>query len=170
MSANPGDTDTVAAPTDPPPRPATGQGALDRFDAEFLPGEPRTAAEPEPQSFAERALGTAPSPLDRIDHLFQQTPRRIWWGVAALTVLVALGVVWTTVVHRVVTVQSQAVILPPEGLFTVSQPQAGQVEGIGVEVGDEVGEGQTLATVRVPGVAEPVPVQSPIDGTIVVVG
>jgi biotin carboxyl carrier protein len=151
-------------------RPRRGRDALDRFDAEFLAPEPVQEAPPPPAPFAERAIGAAPSPLDRIDHLFRQTPRRIWWGVAALAAVVLVGVVWTMVVDRVVTVQSQAVILPPEGLFTVSQPQPGQLDGVAVEVGDTVTEGQTLAAVLVPGVPEPVQVQSPIDGTVVVVG
>jgi hypothetical protein len=39
-----------------------------------------------------------------------------------------------------------------------------------VEVGDAVTEGETLAGVLVPGVDVPLPVASPIDGTVVVVG
>lgn len=147
-----------------------GRAALERFDAEFLaPAPPPEQASP-PASFADRALGTPPSPLDRIDRLFQQTPRRTWWGVAAFGALVAVGVVWTALVDRVVTVQSDAVIVPPDGLFSVTHTRAGQIDGVAVEVGDRVSEGTRLADLRVDGDDEPVQVQSPIDGTVVVVG
>lgn len=149
-------------------RPAGGRAALERFDAEFLVSDP-TPEEPSPASFAERALGAPPSPLDRIDRLFQQTPRRIWWGVAASVVLVAIGVVWTAVVDRVVTVQGAAVIVPPDGVFSVGSPHAGQIELVSVEVGDTVSEGARLAELRVADLDEVVPVLSPIDGTVLVV-
>jgi multidrug efflux pump subunit AcrA (membrane-fusion protein) len=150
-------------------RPSGGRTALERFDAEFLAPQP-PPDEPAPPSFAERALGAPPSPLDRIDRLFQQTPRRIWWGVAALGAVVVLGLVWTAVVDRVVTVQSDAVIVPPDGLFSVGLPQAGQIQDVAVEAGDTVSAGATLAELRVADVDEPVQVQSPIDGTVLVVG
>jgi hypothetical protein len=127
----------------------------------------KPAARAEEASFADRALGAAPSPLDRIDQLFQQTPRRIWWGVVALAVLIALGVVWTTVVQRVVTLQSQAVMLPPDGLFPIADPQTGQIEDVGTRVGATGGAGKTLAVVLGPDKAKQ-PIPSPIDAKVVV--
>lgn len=128
--------------------------------------DPEHAADDE-LSFADRALGAAPSPLDRIDHVFQQTPRRIWWGVAALTLLIALGVVWTTVVTRVIVVNSQAVLLPPDGVYTVGVPATGQVEDLHIGAGATVRGGQTLAVVHPPGGAAPISIPSPIDATVV---
>jgi multidrug efflux pump subunit AcrA (membrane-fusion protein) len=142
---------------------------LARFDEAFVqPETPRPADKP--ATFEERALSRPPSPLDRIDHLFHQTPKRVWWGVLALAVLVGAGVVWAVVTDRIVTAQSQAIILPPAGLFTVSSPQAGQVGDVEAVVGDRVGRGDVLAELNVPGAADVVALTSPVDGTVVVVG
>jgi hypothetical protein len=149
-------------------RPRTAGDALARFDEAFLEPEPDPTTAPPPATFAERALGQPPSPLERIDHLFHQTSRRVWLGVVALAILVGAGVLWTAVADRVITAESAAVILPPEGVFTVAGPQTGQVAAVGVAVGDHVAAGQALGTIGVAGGA-PVPVPSPIDGVVVVV-
>lgn len=168
MTTTGADSEHAAMPVPAAPGRPRGRAARDRFDAEFLSPEPEPAEQPE--SFADRALGAPPSPLDRIDQLFRQTSRRLWWGVAALGAVVAIGVVWTAAVDRVITVQSQAVILPPDGLFNVSQVQTGHVVGIAADVGDTVSQGEKLAEVVVPGADDPIPVESPLDGTVVVVG
>lgn len=152
-------------------RTRSGRDGLARFDEAFVKPEPAAEApRPAPATFAERAVGPPPSPLDRIDHLFHHTPRRIWLGLAALAVFIGVGVVWTAVVDRVVTVQSQAVIAPPEGLFTVRQAESGQIVAIAVDVGDGVSRGQQLAEINVAGSLDAVPVESPVDGVVVVVG
>ncbi len=144
--------------------------ALARFDEAFVEPEAAPTEPAPPPSFAERALGPPPSPLDRIDHLFHQTPRRIWWGVAALIALIAAGIVWTAVADRVVTADSQGVVVPPEGLFTVRHAQPGQIGEVRVTVGDAVEQGAPLANLTVAGSPDPEPITSPIDGTVVVVG
>lgn len=150
--------------------PRRAADALARFDEAFVAREAAPAEPKPPPSFAERALGPPPSPLDRIDHLFRQTPRRTWWGVLALALLIGAAIVWTAVADRVVTANSPAVIVPPEGLFTVSHMQPGQVGAVTVEVGERVERGARLAELLVAGSPDPVPVTSPIDGTVVVVG
>ena len=57
-------------------------------------GPDRPATEP---TFAERALGAPPNPLDNIDHVFRHTARRTWLGVLGLALLLTAGVVWTAV-------------------------------------------------------------------------
>ncbi len=142
--------------------------ALAKFDDAFLapadtPPAPAPAAE---LPFRERALGGAGNPLENIDHLFQQTSRRMWLGIAALVLVVAAAVGWTAIADRAVLVRGQALVVPPSGFFVVGEGIVGRVVEVDVAPGDVVAEGQPLATVEVSGVG-PVPVASPIAGSVV---
>lgn len=157
-------TDAPASgPTEVEPR---RRGALDRFDEAFLPPdappEPTPAAE---RPFRERALAAGDNPLEHIDRLLHRTSSRLWLGVAAFAAFVAAGVVWAAVAQRTVTVGSQAVLTPEEGLFTAGELAAGAVTEVTVRQGDHVAAGQRLAAVQSgQGVVD---VTSPVAGTVV---
>jgi hypothetical protein len=119
-------------------------------------------------SFRERALGDPPSPLEHIDHLFQQTSRRVWLGVLGVALLLGAGVLWAGVATQSVIDQGPAVIVPPQGIFTAGELQAGTVDSVLVHEGSLVREGQTLGSVVTPS-GQRVSVRSPISGRIIAV-
>jgi multidrug resistance efflux pump len=127
-------------------------------------------ASPESEaSFRERALSGAPNPLERIDHLFHHTSRRIWLGVLGLAVLLAAGVLWSAVAEETITADAPAVIVPPSGVYTVGAPVSGAVSSLLVGQGDVVRSGQPLALIRPGGSASAVNVRSPVSGRVLAV-
>jgi HlyD family secretion protein len=119
--------------------------------------------------FRDRALGGTPNPLERIDHLFHQTSRRIWLGVLGLAVLLAAGVVWTTVARQTITAEAPAVIVPPAGIFAVGELPTGVVGSVLVREGAVVRGGQPLAEVVLAQSGRKVSVRSPVTGRVVAV-
>lgn len=126
---------------------------------------PDTDNAPDP-TFEERALSGAPNPLDRIDHLFQNTARRTWWGVVGLAILLAAAVTWTAVAVQRVVVDAPAVVVPVQGIYPVGQDTSGIVSSVRVAVQEHVARGQVLAVVRPAGADRPVHVTSPVAGTV----
>jgi Biotin-requiring enzyme len=131
-----------------------------------------SADEPSPASqetsFRERALGGDPNPLERIDHLFHQTSKRIWLGVLGVAMLLAAGVVWTAVATQAITAEGAAVIVPPQGIFSAGDFHVGLVSAVLVKEGTRVRKGQPLAEVQASS-GQHVPVPSPAGGTVIAV-
>ena len=122
---------------------------------------------PDSQPFSERALTGAPNPLERIDHLFQHTSRRIWLGVLGLALLLAAGVLWTAVAKQTITADAPTVIVPPSGIFRAGELEAGTVTSVLVREGDAVRKGQPLAQVQPAGAAASHSVRSPVAGEVI---
>jgi multidrug resistance efflux pump len=120
-------------------------------------------------SFADRALGGPPNPLDNIDQVFRHTARRTWLGVLGIALLVGAGVLWTAVAQQKVVVDAPAVVVPEQGVFTAGEFESGTVASVAVVAGDEVTQGEVLAEVQLPGSARSVDVRSPVAGRVLAV-
>ena len=121
------------------------------------------------QTFAERALGAPPNPLDNIDHVFRHTARRTWLGVLGLALLLAAGVLWTAVAEQKVVVDASAVLVPADGIYTAGELQGGLVLQVHAALDQAVEQGEVLARVQVPETGSVVQVRSPIDGRVLAV-
>ena len=132
--------------------------------------DPQEPPSPESEaSFRERALSGAPNPLERIDHLFHHTSRRIWVGVIGLAILLAAGVLWIAIAKETITADAPAVIVPPSGVYTVGSPVSGVVSSVLVREGGVVRSGQPLALVRPGASASAVGVRTPVSGRVLAV-
>jgi multidrug resistance efflux pump len=117
--------------------------------------------------FRERALTGAPNPLERIDHLFQHTSRRIWLGVLGIAFLLAAGVVWAAVAKQTITKDAATVIVPPSGVFRAGELASGTVTSVLVREGDSVRRGQPLARFQPSGAPPVQSVRSPVAGEVI---
>ena len=132
-----------------------------------------TSEHTEPQAtesaapFGERALTGAPNPLERIDHLFQHTSRRIWLGVIGLALLLAAGIVWSAVAKQTITKEAAAIILPRSGVFRAGELTSGTVTSVLAREGDRVRRGQALAQVQPAGAPAVQSVRSPVAGEVI---
>lgn len=128
---------------------------------------------PEPQAresaapFGERALTGAPNPLERIDHLFEHTSRRIWLGVLGIALLLAAGVVWSAIAKQTITEDAATVIVPRAGVFRVGELASGTITSVLAREGDTVRRGQLLAQFQPPGEPGVQSVQSPLAGQVI---
>jgi multidrug efflux pump subunit AcrA (membrane-fusion protein) len=128
---------------------------------------------PEPQArdsaapFGERALTGAPNPLERIDHLFEHTSRRIWLGVLGIALLLAAVVVWSAVAKQTITEDAPTVIVPQAGIFRAGELASGTVTSVLVREGDTVRRGQPLAQFQPPGEPAVQSVRSPLAGQVI---
>jgi multidrug resistance efflux pump len=119
--------------------------------------------------FSERALGGAPNPLERIDHLFHHTSRRTWLGVLGIALLLAAGILWTAVAKQTITTDAPTVIVPPSGIFTAGEFQAGTVTSVLVHQGQAVRSGQVLGRLQALGAPTLQSVASPVAGIVLAV-
>jgi multidrug resistance efflux pump len=132
-----------------------------------------TSEHSEPQAsesaapFGERALTGAPNPLERIDHLFHHTSRRIWLGVVGLALLLAAGIVWTAVAKQTITKDAATVIVPRAGIFRAGELASGTVTSVLVREGDVVRAGQPLARFQPSGGQAVQIVRSPVAGDVI---
>lgn len=131
------------------------------------PSEPQASESAVP--FGERALTGAPNPLERIDHLFHHTSRRIWLGVLGIALLLAAGVVWTAVAKQTITKDAATVIVPRAGIFRAGELASGTVTSVLVREGDAVRRGEPLARLQPSGAPAVQSVRSPVAGEVVAV-
>jgi multidrug resistance efflux pump len=132
-------------------------------------GQSESAADETAVPFRERALGGAPNPLERIDHVFHHTSRRTWLGVLGIALLLAAGVSWAAVAKQTITVDAPTVIAPASGVFTAGALEAGTVTSVVVHQGEAVRRGQVLAKFQPAGVATLQSVRSPVAGSVVAI-
>lgn len=119
--------------------------------------------------FRERALGGAPNPLEQIDHVFHHTARRTWLGVLGIALLLAAGLLWTAIAEQTITVDAPAVIVPPSGIFTAGELEAGTVTTVLVHQGEAVQKGQVLARFQPAGAATLQSLRSPVAGSVLAI-
>jgi multidrug resistance efflux pump len=136
-------------------------------DAQPTSGHSEPQANESAAPFGERALTGAPNPLERIDHLFHHTSRRIWLGVLGLAVLLAAGVVWSAVAKQTITKDAATVIVPQAGVFRAGELATGTVTSVLVREGDTVRKGQPLARFQPTGTPAVQSVRSPVAGEVI---
>jgi multidrug resistance efflux pump len=128
------------------------------------PAEPQASESAAP--FGERALTGAPNPLERIDHLFQHTSRRIWLGVIGLALLLAAGIVWSSIAKETITKEAATIIVPRAGVFRAGELASGTITSVLAREGDRVRKGQVLAQFQPAGAPALQSVRSPVAGEV----
>jgi multidrug efflux pump subunit AcrA (membrane-fusion protein) len=103
---------------------------------------------------------------DQLDRLLTLIRPSAWLVLGALLVLVGLTVVWGFVGTVRQTVDGAGIIQRSAGLRVVQTPAAGQVTRVDVAVGDTVGAGDALATIKAPNGTQTT-VRSPIAARVV---
>ncbi len=99
------------------------------------------------QIFRKVALEHVSSP-DRLDELLEVTHPRSWLVLVATAALLTLAVVWLVAGRIPLTVTGHIILLPEGGVKSIIATQAGIVQGLSAEVGDQVEAGQIIATLQ----------------------
>ncbi len=102
--------------------------------------------------FRKVALDRLASP-EQLDQLMRVTDGRGWIALAALGLIVGTGVVWGTVGTIPQNVTGTGILVKSGGLFEVTPIAGGRVTDISVSVGDMVTEGQVVARLAQPDLA-----------------
>jgi biotin carboxyl carrier protein len=107
----------------------------------------------------------ATTPAEQVEQRLQVTSPRMWLALAGFVVLIVVGLVWGILGRAADQVTGIGVMLPSDGLYDLSSPNAGIVRGIKARNGDELTAGETVLHLGMAdgSVKE---VTSAIDGTI----
>src|SRR5215218_6832647 len=117
------------------------------------PRRPRAARAMRTDIFRKVALDRLSSP-EQLDQMMQVTTPRGWLGLATLGGLVAVAVIWSVVGNIPERVQGQGILLRSGGIFAVEAISDGSVTNLAVRVGDVVTEGQVVARLAQPDLAD----------------
>lgn len=90
----------------------------------------------------------AVTPAERVERRLQVTSPRMWLALVGFVILIAAGVVWGVLGRAADQVTGIGVMLPSEGLYDLSAPSAGTVQGIKIHNGDPISAGGTVSTLR----------------------
>lgn len=101
------------------------------------------------------------------DTLVRITTPRLWVSLVVMLAVVVGAVVWSFAGDLDDTVTGEGVILPEGGLRAVPAPGDGVVVSYAADVGDEVAEGDALATLRDGDSGEESDITAPHDGVVV---
>jgi biotin carboxyl carrier protein len=119
--------------------------------------------------FRGAALKRVSSP-EQLESAVRVTLPRHWLALAALLVVVAAGVTWSTVASVPTTVSGPGYYLPQEGLTDIESPVRGTVDSIAIGPGSQVIFGRTVLTVIPPPtageLAGPVEVVADLTGVV----
>jgi HlyD family secretion protein len=91
---------------------------------------------------------------DQLHVLCPVTPPRTWIALAACTVVIVSGLSWSTRATVPLTVRGQGILLKSGGVLEVVSNDGGRVTDIAVRVGELVREGQVVARVAHPDLAD----------------
>ena len=107
----------------------------------------------------------ATTPAEQVEQRLQVTSPRMWLALAGFVVLIVVGLVWGILGRAADQVTGIGVMLPSAGLYDLSSPTPGIVQGIKARNGDELTAGETVLYLALAdgSVKE---VTSAIDGTI----
>ncbi len=103
--------------------------------------------------FRPAALQNVGAP-DQLHVLCPVTPPRTWIALAACTVVIGSGLWWSASVTIPLTVRGQGILLKSGGVLEVVSNDGGRVADIAVRVGELVHEGQVVARVAHPDLAD----------------
>jgi len=103
--------------------------------------------------FRKVSLDRLSSP-EQLDQLLQVTDTRGWIALAALGAVLAMALVWGFVGRIPENVTGTGMLIKSGGIFEVVPAAGGRVADVAVSVGDVVTEGQVVARVEQPDLAE----------------
>lgn len=103
--------------------------------------------------FRKVALDRLSSP-EQLDQMMQVTTPRGWLGLATLGALVVVAGIWSVAGSIPERVQGQGILLRSGGIFAVEAISDGSVTDLAVRVGDVVTEGQVVARLAQPDLAD----------------
>lgn len=110
-------------------------------------------AETQTQLFRDVALERLSSP-EQLDMLIRVVTPNAWLALAPLMALIVLAIAWSWLGSLPVTVEGRCILLNPTGLADVVSAVSGRVIEMPVRVGDTVREGQEIARVAQPDLAD----------------
>lgn len=91
-----------------------------------------------------------PAPANALQALAPAPPARLWMALAAMSVLLSLGVAWSLSGTVPITVAGDGVIVAGEMPVSVTAPAHGRVAKLHRAVGDRVSAGELIAEVDAP--------------------
>lgn len=91
---------------------------------------------------------------DDLDHLLSVTRLRSWILLVSLCLIMSTAILWSSVAVVPLRVSGAGILLKSGGLFSVISMLDGRLEDISVSVGDTVREGQVVARLAQPEIAE----------------
>lgn len=103
--------------------------------------------------FRKVSLDRLSSP-EQLDQLMQVTTPKGWLALAAVGALLVVGIVWSLLGDLPEKVHGQGILLKSGGVFTVVPSTGGRVADLAVGVGEVVSEGQVVARLEQPELAE----------------
>jgi len=86
----------------------------------------------------------ATTPAEQVEQRLQVTSPRMWLALAGFVVLIVVGLVWGILGRAADQVTGIGVMLPSAGLYDLSSPTPGIVQGIKARNGDELTAGETV--------------------------
>jgi multidrug efflux pump subunit AcrA (membrane-fusion protein) len=116
--------------------------------------------------FRKAALERLSTP-ERLDEMMKITSGRLWLALSGLLGLALAALIWGFVGTLPTTVSANGVIIQEGGTYPVPALVGGLVTSVNFKVGDQVTQGQALATVVPLGNNTPVTVKSTQAGTVV---
>lgn len=91
---------------------------------------------------------SATDPVEVISARLPTTDRRGWALLAAVALLILAGLLWAALSRSPVTVTGAGMIVPVGGFVDIGTSVSGSVTEVRVSPGDEVANGQVVATIR----------------------
>ena len=101
------------------------------------------------QIFREKSLEKLSSP-DRLDQLLRIVRPHVWLMLTGIGAGLALAVTWSILGRIPETASGTAILVRPKQVVYFESPGSGQIESIGVKVGDRVVKGDVLAKLSLP--------------------
>lgn len=105
--------------------------------------------------FRKVSLDRLSSP-EQLDQLLQVTSTKGWISLASVGVLLLTAIVWSVFGSLPDTVAGEGILLKSGGIFQIVPAGAGRVVDVAVNVGDVVSDGQIVARVAQPDLADQV--------------
>ncbi len=105
------------------------------------------------QLFRDAAIARLSSP-EQLDTLIRVVTPNAWLALAPLLALIALALAWSWLGSLPVKVEGRCILLNPTGLADVVSAVSGRVVDMPLKVGDAVAEGQEVARVAQPDLAD----------------
>ena len=105
------------------------------------------------------------SSADQLDRAVRVTAPKMWIGLSALLLVVAVAIAWSSIATVPTTLSGPAFLIPLGGLREVQAPIAGTVSSLDLAISDHVVEGTRVGTVT-SSAGQVAPVYAPATGVV----